>query len=310
MAAGATGEALDRLLQGAGYAALLEEFGFICGAQLDRALGAEGVARSRRDYLLFIEALRDHVAARLAPLLADKSAAAQEALEASVEQAAERATLAPAFCKQLWESCEEAGADAAIDAACARFAKLSEPERTALLGEAGEAAAEAATAAAAAALRGLSGARTPRAKLGVIEAWLAAAGGALGEQGLDALLPRAIASVALACVPCLATERRFVEECMAPREREAVRAAGLQGYAWATFCSCLAFCETLARRPPGAPPPELPLHVELEDPDSHLMLNSYHRDVTPPPPGPARGPVPRVESADYVLDMDESGDKK
>ncbi len=98
-AAGGTAEALERLLQCDGYAALLEEFVFVCGAMLDRRVGPEGQARSRRDYLLFLEALRSHVAARLAPALPDKSPAALEALEARAESAAEKAVLRPGLFK-------------------------------------------------------------------------------------------------------------------------------------------------------------------------------------------------------------------
>jgi hypothetical protein len=275
---------------GEGLAAIAEEFGVVCGAQLDRRVGPEG---------LFLEALRLAAVARLPP---DPPEASLLRLEAALEAA----VLRPALFKSLFESCEQPEADATLDAACAAFAKLSPQERAALLGcpaLAGEREQEA-VAAAASSLRSLGPVATPRGKLAAVAGWLEAAGRGAGENGMDVLLPLAIAAMALACVPCLATERRFVEECMGAREREGLRGGGMQGYAWATFVSCLDYCQTLFRRPPPTSHASSPpVHVELEDWDSHLMMNSFHRDVTPTPPPP--GSVPRVESADYVLEMEE-----
>ncbi len=295
-------ESLQRLLHCESYVGVMEEFVFICSSQLDRKVGPAGVAKSHRDYLLFVEALRHHLTHRLvATGELMKNAALREALEAHAELAIERALLLPAFYKTLFESCEQMETDVAVDASCAFFAKLSPEARAGLLGAPAElfvvgGAEEEGSASGV--LRRLSKLCTPHDKLAAVESWIAAMGSSLGERGLDDLLPMCICSMALACVPALATERVFVETLMSARDRELVRTSGMLGYAWATFCSSVAFCESLTARK-GAAPPQL-LNVELEDTDSHLMMNnSFHREITPPPPGHYGG-MARVESADYM----------
>lgn len=288
-AAGGATAATAAALQSPVWAALLDECAVLTGSLL--SLRGPRLAASRRDVALLLEAVA--------------AAAAGPPLDpAELERAAAAELFGRAkFYKQAWDSAEQGRQDLALERGYAWFARLGQPQRTALLmGEQQQhqqqaTVNEAGLLAAGLLLRQLAAARAPWAKVAAAEAWLQGLAGAEAAGGLDELLPRAVYSMCLAAVSSLASEAAFVEAFMSRKDREAMAASGSVSYAWTTFSSCVSYCQTLGDRDVPLAPPGALLEVELEDPD--VPTNRSFLRVTPPP----EGRVPRVESADYMAQM-------
>lgn len=281
---------------------LLDELVFVLSSLLDRrVLATPDLEQSMRDVDLFGRTLRGVLSQRLFPDMA-VNVELREAVEMGLEQQFNVALLEErrAFGRLLWERVERPGQDAALDRAAARWARLEERERLGLVVEEvepllgrGEELVQCG-----AELRGLTGAMTPEGKLQVAERWLDACA-QVATGGLDDLLPVCVASVLAGGAAALASELAFVEVLSGPRLRASLREGGRAAYAWTTLSSAVAYAASTAAQT-TADSSDAPLLVALEDMDAdgdQLLLNSFHRDPTPPANASSLG----VESAHMYL---------
>lgn len=266
---------LELLLAAPAYAYFLDEFVFICSALFDRKInGPSELPISEQDYHLFMQAVVSHMVTRLCPSETVNQALRQP-LHENADVALERMLLGTRthFYKTLFAYCESPSQDLQLDQAFAWFVKQSRAKRASLLADEGSAVYKWLTQSDAEPLevssrelQKITTCASPHEKLQCLERWTFTAHEHLPElEGMDDLLPCLIYSMAMACVPALASEHAFIDRFLGERDRSNMRMSGNIAYVWTTFGSCIQFCRGLATSNMPRPKSSSMLNVELPD---------------------------------------------